>query len=71
MRTCVDDRTEFIQGIDPYPKEQLGKPGNRNPDALPPSNLVETIGSWIHQAGAGLGRGNAVFGIKAGIFSGK
>ena len=43
----------------------------RDPDALPPSNMLEVIGSMFYHSASALGHGNAVFGFKAGFLSGK
>ena len=48
----------------------FGLPRRRNPDALPPADWLEVIGEWTYYVMSGLGRGNAVFAIKAGIMTG-
>ena len=61
--------TDIIQGIDPEKQHLLDVPQRRDPDALPPGNILEVIGSLFHRSAAGLTRGNAVFGFKAGVVS--
>lgn len=61
---------DIIQGIDPENQELLGQTAQRDPDALPPSNMLEALGSFFHHSASALGHGNAVYGFKAGILSG-
>ena len=62
---------DIIQGIDPEKPTLLEKPERRDPDALPPGNGLEALGNIVYHAVSALGRGNAVFGLKAGLLSGK
>ena len=43
----------------------------RNPDALPPSNIIELVGTWIFTAVSALGHGNLLFAIKAAVLTGE
>ena len=43
----------------------------RDPDALPPRNSTEWVMTLIHKFIMGLGGGNAIFAVKAGLFTGK
>ena len=50
------------------PKE-LGKTTVRDPDALPPRDILEAIGASLHSLFSGIGGGNIVYAIKAGILT--
>lgn len=66
--------TETIQGVKaPAAEEEddLGQVRHRDPDALPPKNILEWCMYHLYLGLTGLGRGNVLFAIKAGIFSGK
>ena len=52
------------------PGIDIGMPTRRDPDALPPGDLLEAIGGLIYYILSGLGKGNAVFAIKAGVLTG-
>lgn len=41
----------------------------RDPDALPPSNAFQHAMHWIHDMVSALGRGNALFALKAGLLT--
>ncbi|PAV21583.1 hypothetical protein PNOK_0154000 [Pyrrhoderma noxium] len=69
LQTNEDEDPDIIQGIDPEKQHLLDVPQRRDPDALPPGNILEAIGSLFHHSAAGLTRGNAVFGFKAGVVS--
>lgn len=60
---------DVIQGVQPTTLEDLGVPRQRDPDALPPRNAFEWIMSVLYYAAAGLAQGNALFAIKAGLFT--
>ncbi len=60
----------MVIGIDPNNQFGIDVAQRRDPDALPPSNLVEEIGSMIHLAFDALRGANIQFAIKAGIFAG-
>lgn len=64
-----DDDPDVIQGVQPSTLEDLGVPRQRDPDALPPRNAFEWIMSVLYYAAAGLAQGNALFAIKAGLFT--
>ncbi|KAI5122416.1 hypothetical protein M0805_002966 [Coniferiporia weirii] len=69
LRNNGDEDPDIVQGIDPGTQELLGLPTGRDPDALPPSTTLESIGNTFYHAMGALGHGNAVFGFKAGILS--
>lgn len=46
-------------------------PRRRDPDALPPVNTLQALGSFFHRSVGALGHGNAVFGFKAGVLTGE
>jgi hypothetical protein len=47
--------------------QDLGAAGPRDADALPPSNTIELVGTYIYAILSGIGRGNAQFALKAGM----
>ncbi|KDR73331.1 hypothetical protein GALMADRAFT_228417 [Galerina marginata CBS 339.88] len=47
----------------------LGLPRRRDPDALPPRNIFESFLRGLHYFLVGLGSGNAIFGMKAGLLT--
>ena len=61
---------DVVQMMEHQPDTDLGMTQRRDPDALPPSNLFESLMYWLHQAFAALGSGNFVFAIKAGLLTG-
>jgi hypothetical protein len=61
---------DIIQGIDPSWMEDLGMPRRRDPDALPPHNMLEWVMSHLYDAVAALGGGNSLFAMKAGVLTG-
>lgn len=70
--TDDDDDPETIQGVKPSAAEEedaLGQARHRDPDALPPKNVLEWCMYHLYLGLTGLGRGNMLFSIKAGIFS--
>ena len=50
--------------------DDLGMPRVRDPDALPPRNVTEWVMTLIHKFIMGLGGGNAIFALKAGLLTG-
>jgi hypothetical protein len=60
---------DIVQGVDPEWEEDFGHAEKRNPDALPPRNLAELILSVLYEEIASLGRGNALFALKAGLLT--
>lgn len=49
--------------------DDLGLPQRRDPDHLPPRNVVEAVMSSIYRALLSLGTGNVLFAIKGGLLS--
>ncbi|KAF4612524.1 hypothetical protein D9613_012759 [Agrocybe pediades] len=49
--------------------EDLGIPKRRDPDALPPRNVLEVILNWAYALLLSLGSGNVVFALKAGVLT--
>lgn len=47
----------------------LGQTGGRDPDALPPHTPLEWLMNFIHREVQLLGRGNAIFAMKAGLLT--
>jgi len=64
-----DEDPDMVIGIDPNNQFGIDVAQRRDPDALPPSNVVEEIGSMIHLAFDALRGANIQFAIKAGIFA--
>ncbi|KAF8510808.1 hypothetical protein BU17DRAFT_55138 [Hysterangium stoloniferum] len=60
-----DEDPNKIPGIE-VKSQDLGAVEPRNPDALPPANMVELFGAHIYVFLSVLGTGNALFGLKAG-----
>lgn len=61
---------DVIRGVNPAIFDDLGMPQRRDPDALPPRNKFEWILNKLYLAVAGLGGGNSLFAVKAGLFTG-
>jgi hypothetical protein len=49
----------------------LGQAVKRDPDALPPKNVLEIAMNWIYRAAIGIGGGNVLFALKAGTLTGR
>ncbi|KIP04314.1 hypothetical protein PHLGIDRAFT_493842 [Phlebiopsis gigantea 11061_1 CR5-6] len=64
-----DEDPDVVQMMEHQPDTDLGMTQRRDPDALPPSNLFESLMYWVHQGFAALGSGNFVFAIKAGLLT--
>ncbi|KAI0353282.1 hypothetical protein OH77DRAFT_1407363 [Trametes cingulata] len=64
-----DEDPDIIQGIQPEWNADLGMTGRRDPDALPPTNAFQYLMHWVYDAVTALGRGNALFAIKAGFLT--
>lgn len=54
---------------DPESITTLNEAGQRDPDAYPPSSMLELLGSRIFRIGTAFGRGNLLFAVKAGILT--
>lgn len=61
----------MIPGIDSTVVRDLGQAVRRDPDALPPRNVVEVIVDRLYRMVASLSYGNALFAIKAGVLTGQ
>ncbi|KAL4063403.1 hypothetical protein V8B97DRAFT_1930456 [Scleroderma yunnanense] len=64
-----DENPEIIPGIDPTIVSDLGQAVRRDPDAHPPQNMLESIMDRLYHGVSGLGGGNALFAIKAGVLT--
>jgi hypothetical protein len=64
-----EEDPDTIQGLTPAMMNDLGMARPRDPDALPPSNVFEWLISGIYKFVAGLGGGNALYAVKAGILT--
>jgi hypothetical protein len=63
---------DVVQGVEPEWEENmdpLGRTTRRDPDALPPRNMFELILNFVYLELAALGRGNALFAVKAGALT--
>lgn len=49
----------------------LGAPGRRDPDALPPDNVFQLLMSWVHRGYTELFSGNSLFALKAALLTSK
>lgn len=61
---------DLIQGLEPTVMNDLGMPRRRDPDALPPNNIVERALNIIYHGAFSLGGGNMLFAVKAGLLTG-
>ena len=61
---------DVIQGIQKEWREDLGHAGRRDPDALPPRNAFEWITNALYRGCSELAKGNSLYAIKAGVFTG-
>ncbi|KAF9220310.1 hypothetical protein BS17DRAFT_739428 [Gyrodon lividus] len=66
-----DENPEIIPGLDPstMAMADLGKAVRRDPDALPPRNALESVMNWLYRTVMGIGGGNALFALKAGVLT--
>jgi hypothetical protein len=47
----------------------LGQAVRRDPDVLPPRNTFESVVNWLYRTITGIGGGNALFALKAGVLT--
>lgn len=59
-------QSDVIPGI-AIRSQDLGAAEPRDADALPPSNAIELVGTYVYCFLSGIGRGNAQFALKAGM----
>ncbi|KAL1937670.1 hypothetical protein VTO73DRAFT_12945 [Trametes versicolor] len=64
-----DEDPDIIQGIHPEWNDDLGITRRRDPDALPPANAFQHVMHWVYEVVTALGRGNALFALKAGMLT--
>ncbi|KAG5644457.1 hypothetical protein DXG03_008356 [Asterophora parasitica] len=64
-----DEDPDTILGVSPNVMEDLGMPQRRDPDALPPRNIFESVMGVLYYSVTGLSGGNILFAIKAGILT--
>ncbi|KZW02716.1 hypothetical protein EXIGLDRAFT_601614 [Exidia glandulosa HHB12029] len=60
---------DMIPGIQGGPNLDLGEAHPRNPDAYPPTNVMQEIGALISDGFDALARGNCLYAIKAGFLT--
>jgi hypothetical protein len=61
---------DIIQGAEPEWLEDLGVPRRRDPDALPPQNVFETMMNYMYKGAIAMRGGNTLFAIKAATLTG-
>jgi hypothetical protein len=61
--------SDTLQGMQTSWSEDLGQTGGRDPDAMPPANPLEWTVNFLYKTLSALGRGNAVFAIKAAVLT--
>ncbi|KAK1227088.1 hypothetical protein PQX77_009921 [Marasmius sp. AFHP31] len=66
-----EEDPDLVPGMMPGTMDDLGLPRRRDPDALPPRNPFEWIVSHLYRFVAGLGGGNVLYAVKAGILTSK
>ncbi|KAG7440516.1 uncharacterized protein BT62DRAFT_910398 [Guyanagaster necrorhizus] len=64
-----EEDPETVQGLEPAIMNDLGIARKRDPDRLPPHNAFEWAINKIYGFVTGLGGGNVLYAIKAGIFT--
>ncbi|KAF8550186.1 hypothetical protein OG21DRAFT_1469052 [Imleria badia] len=64
-----DENPDVIPGLDPTSLTDLGQAVRRDPDALPPRNLLEKTANWVYHTVKNIGGGNALFALKAGMLT--
>jgi hypothetical protein len=64
-----DENPDVVQGVEEEWESDLGQAKGRDPDALPPRNRFEFVISYVYSKLAALGRGNALFALKAGLLT--
>lgn len=60
---------DLIPGIPGGPNFDLGEAHPRNPDAYPPTNIIQHLGALISDGLDALARGNCLYAIKAGFLT--
>ena len=63
--------TDVIQGVEPEWLDDLGTPRRRDPDALPPRNVFESMMNHLYKTTVAMRGGNTLFAIKAAVLTGK
>ena len=66
----LNSQSEVITGTLADNNDAIGEACRRDPDALPPRDTVNAIGSTIYHTVRALGHGNAVFAFKGGAVAG-
>ncbi|KAH7888067.1 hypothetical protein F5I97DRAFT_1806524 [Phlebopus sp. FC_14] len=64
-----DEDPDMIPGIDPQTMMDLGRAVRRDPDALPPRNILETVMNCLYRMVVGVGGGNMLYATKAGVLT--
>lgn len=60
---------DTIPGLEPASMADLGQAVRRDPDALPARNALEITANWVYYRVKGIGGGNALFALKAGVLT--
>ena len=61
---------DTIVGIDTNGQACLGSAVKRDPDALPPRNIIEAFANVLYHTATSVGHGDSIFAIKIGIITG-
>ena len=69
QRDDEEEDPDTIQGLEPEVLDDLDMPSKRDPDALPPKNVFEWVMSHLYLLVAGIGGGNALYSVKAGVLT--
>lgn len=64
-----EEDPETVQGLEPSVLDDLGIARKRDPDRLPPHNAFEWAMNKLYGFVTGMGGGNVLYAIKAGIFT--
>ncbi|KAF8123857.1 hypothetical protein EV363DRAFT_1587054 [Boletus edulis] len=67
--TGDDENPDTILGLDQTSLTDLGQAVRRDPDALPPRNVLEKTVNWAYYTAKGIGGGNALYALKAGVLT--
>ncbi|KIM88532.1 hypothetical protein PILCRDRAFT_62336 [Piloderma croceum F 1598] len=69
MEKFDDEDPDVIQGVEPEWLDDLGTPKRRDPDALPPRNVFESMMNHIYKTAVAMRGGNTLFAIKAAVLT--
>jgi uncharacterized membrane protein YgaE (UPF0421/DUF939 family) len=64
-----DENPDIIPGLDQASLTDLGQAVRRDPDALPPQNVLEKFVNCMYHVAKEMGGGNFLFALKAGVLT--